>query len=205
MRRLASFLLLGVALTAGATEVWRWKDANGVIHYSDSPVPGAERVSANPAPKPGGSTATTQSRAVREADSNPPQSPQRYTSCQVTRPANDTTFHGEEVITAAVEIEPLLMSGHRLQVTLNGSVYPQWTGTNTTYTFPRMDRGSYALAVQVLDAKGDAVCTGSAINFYVQQPSLLSPGRQQPAPTKPNPPPPPPPKPPITGPVGPGK
>jgi hypothetical protein len=42
MRQIATFLLFGVALTAGAAEIWRWKDANGVVHYSDNPVPGAK-------------------------------------------------------------------------------------------------------------------------------------------------------------------
>ncbi len=196
MRRLASFLLLGFALAASATEVWRWKDANGVVHYSDSPVPGAERVNTGPAPKPGGtSAAPPASRSVREADSEAPAPALiRYTRCEVTRPANDTTFRGAETVTAAVEIEPLLQSGHHLQLLMNGSVYPQWAGTTTSYAFPQLDRGSYALAVRVLDSNGATMCSGPAINFYVQQPTLLSPARQQPPPPRPAP------KPPATGP-----
>jgi hypothetical protein len=173
-------MLLGVALTASATEVWRWKDANGVVHYSDSPVPGAERVSTGPAPKPGANTPPV-SRSVRQADNAPPTAAPRYTRCEVTKPANDLTFRGEEPITASVAIEPMLQPGHRIEVTLNGSVYPQWTGATTTYTFAGLYRGSYALAVRVLDANGATACAGPAINFYIQQPTLLSPARQQPA------------------------
>ena len=192
MRRLASFLLLGVALAASATEVWRWKDANGVVHYSDSPVPGAERVNASPAPKPGGTTAAPPARSVRQTDDNPvQQAPTRYTRCEFIRPVSETTFRGAVTVTAAVEIEPMLQSGHRLQVLVNGSVYPQWAGTTTSYAFPQLDRGSYALVVRVLDANGGTVCSGPTTNFYVQQPTLLSPARQQPAkppPVKPPPP-----------------
>lgn len=191
MRRLASFLLLGVALAASATEVWRWKDANGVVHYSDSPVPGAERVNAGPAPKPGGANAAPASRAFRQADETPAPPPPRYTRCEVTKPANDLTFHGAEPVMASVMIEPMLQSGHRLQVLLNGSVYPQWGGNLTSFTFAGLNRGAYTLAVNVLDANGGTACAGPAINFYIQQPSLLSPARQQqakPPPVKPPPP-----------------
>jgi len=44
---LRNTLLLAVALlaaTAQAGDIYRWKDANGSWHYSDQPVPGAERV-----------------------------------------------------------------------------------------------------------------------------------------------------------------
>ncbi len=192
MRRLASFLLLGVALAASATEVWRWKDANGVVHYSDSPIPGAERVNANPAPRPGGAGEAPSAPArpsVRQSDTDTP-SQTGYTRCEVARPANDMTFNAADAVIASVAIEPVLQSGHRLQILLNGSVHPQWTGTTTTYTFAGLYRGAYTLAVRVLDVNGGTVCSGPAINFYIQQPTLLSPARQPPAaPVKPRPPP----------------
>lgn len=46
-----------LALLMGAGEIYRWKDANGVWHYSDQPQPGAELVKSSrlPGPTPGGS------------------------------------------------------------------------------------------------------------------------------------------------------
>ena len=177
MRRLASFLLLGFALAAGATEVWRWKDANGVVLYSDTPVPGAERVGVNAAPKPAAPAVAppSASASVRQADA-----PLSYTRCEVTRPANDMNFNAPDPVSASVTIEPMLQSGHQLQIYLNGSPYPQWTGTLTNYTFAGLYRGSYTLAVRVLDGNGNTLCAGPAINFYIKQPTLLSPARQPP-------------------------
>ena len=44
--RTATALLLALVLAtaAQAGDVYRWKDAKGEVHYSDQPVPGAERV-----------------------------------------------------------------------------------------------------------------------------------------------------------------
>jgi hypothetical protein len=148
MRRLASFLLLGVALAASAKDIWRWKDADGVVHYADSPVPGAERVNTTPAPKTSSGPAPQASgKAVRETDTTPP--PVRYTRCEVARPLNDSTFNNlVDTVSASVVVEPALQSGHRIQAYLNGSAYPQWSGNLTSFTFPRLDRGAYSLSIR---------------------------------------------------------
>jgi hypothetical protein len=44
---------LVLSLLMGAGEVYRWKDANGVYHYSDQPQPGAELIKAG---RPAGPT-----------------------------------------------------------------------------------------------------------------------------------------------------
>ncbi len=54
---LRNTLLLAVALlaaTAQAGDIFRWKDASGIWHYSDQPVPGAERVGSSRYVKPSG-------------------------------------------------------------------------------------------------------------------------------------------------------
>lgn len=52
-------LLLSALLAAAcaqAADVWRWKDAQGVVHYGDVPVAGAERVRTSSATAPSAST-----------------------------------------------------------------------------------------------------------------------------------------------------
>ena len=43
-RRLWILLGLLTAVTAQTAVIYKWTDANGVVHYSDQPVPGAERI-----------------------------------------------------------------------------------------------------------------------------------------------------------------
>jgi len=85
-------------------------------------------------------------------------------------------------VTATVALEPGLQDGQRLQVYLNGAVYPGWPSGVQTYTLQDLVRGSYTFSARVLDAKGTALCNGPTINFHIRQPSLLSPARR-PTPT----------------------
>ena len=54
MRKAITFTL--ALLIAGSTfaagEIWRWKDASGIWHYSDQPQPGAELVNRSGRPTP---------------------------------------------------------------------------------------------------------------------------------------------------------
>lgn len=66
-----SLLVLAViaATCAQAGDVWRWKDAQGVVHYSDVPVQGAVRVKRNVS---GGYSTQPQSQTATTASQSPP-------------------------------------------------------------------------------------------------------------------------------------
>lgn len=65
-----SLLVLAViaATCAQAGDVWRWKDAQGVVHYSDVPVQGAVRVKQNVS----GSYSSQQQSQTATASQSPP-------------------------------------------------------------------------------------------------------------------------------------
>jgi hypothetical protein len=178
MRRVASFLLLGVALAASAADIWRWKDADGVVHYSDIPVPGAERVIVSGStPRPGNSAPAP--AVVAPPPGTPATTVVRYTRCVVTQPQNDEVFFAVNSVSAAVAIEPNLQKGHRVEVLLNGAPYAEWPADALSHTLSGLNRGSYTLAVRVLDANGRTACSGPVSNFHVRQPSIYSPQSPQ--------------------------
>jgi hypothetical protein len=176
MRRPTSFLLLGLVLAANAaeTEIWRWKDAAGQVHYSDSPVPGAERVQGS-APRPRAATSPPQEYVP---DSRPESDPE-YTRCEMVRPENDQTFFEVDSVAASVTVEPALRPGDRMQVYLNGALYDGWPLNQTDGLFANLYRGSYSVSVRVVDPNGVVRCTGPTVNFHIRQPSLLSPQRRR--------------------------
>jgi len=67
---------LVLSLLMGAGEVYRWKDGNGLWHYSDQPQPGAELVKSArvSSATPGGSTPPPPAPAAR-AEAPPPALP----------------------------------------------------------------------------------------------------------------------------------
>jgi hypothetical protein len=185
MRKVAFLLLIDCGVIAYAAsglaaETWKWKDANGVVHYSDRPVPGAERVDVVP-PKPSISVSkpAAEPRAAGAAnpDSNPVNQPAivPYTRCVITAPDNDETFNAINAVTVSMLLEPALQEGHRIEMQLNGNVVKDWPQDATSHTLTNLERGSYTVTPKVLDSFGGAVCSGPAINFYVRLPTVPQP------------------------------
>jgi Domain of unknown function (DUF4124) len=177
MRKLTSILLLICGTQAGAVEMWRWVDAGGVVHYSDRPEAGAERVVIQGGPTPD-NTPRSRPSSLPAAQITP----FRYTSCIFTNPANDQVFNSVNSVNASLEINPGLQQEHRIQVMLNGRALPSWPIHAQNYTLTDINRGSYTLTASIYDADGKIVCNAPAIAFHVRQPSLLSPARQNAAP-----------------------
>ena len=136
-------------MSASAAELWRWKDADGVVHYSDRPVPGAERIDVRSNQK---STGEFNPEAPPPPAARPVTPANRYTRCAVASPVNDQVFNAVRAVRVTLAIEPGLSSDHDLQVILNGSPYAGWPADSMSYTLQNLDRGSYTLAARVLDA-----------------------------------------------------
>jgi hypothetical protein len=179
MRRLASFLLFGFALAAGATEVWRWTDENGVVHLSDRPVPGAERLQIrDSAPSaPPARPASTTAPVMRPTQPRVPTV--AYTSCAVTSPENDTVFQQVDSVFVSVAVQPALQDGHGVQVVLNGAAVADWPTTQTSHTLTGLFRGTYTVGVRIVDTAGRSYCNGPTVSFHIRQASILSPARRQ--------------------------
>lgn len=181
MRQVASILLCCVTVCAGAADIWRWRDANGVVHYSDNYRPGAERVTLNVTPPSGDAPLPEASAAgsdVSPAESTPTAPPVRYSSCVIQAPAHDEVFFGVQPVDVSVGIEPGLQEGHQVRVLYDGTPLANWPAQATRFSIAEVFRGSHTLAVRVLDGNGRTVCAGSAITFHLRQPSVLSPQRQ---------------------------
>lgn len=172
MRYLMTCLLLLGASSLGAMEAYRWVDQNGIVHYSDEPVPGAEKVQLNAAPKPG---------TVVPARPPPPRSEIqefRYSSCVITSPAQDQVLLNADSATASIDVQPAIRPGDHIEVMLNGQMVAGWPGNSTSYLLKDLARGSYSLSAIIVDPDGRPACTASPVAFHVRQSSLLTPGRK---------------------------
>jgi len=94
-------VLAALAAFAGqAAVVYKWTDSDGVVHYSDQPVPGAEKIFTSGSPTPAGSALSG-----RSASQGPtgPAAPKKNGSpgvsqFTITSPTPEQTFFGDEVI-----------------------------------------------------------------------------------------------------------
>ena len=170
MEKRAIIVLLGLLVLpcAAANEAWVWTDEDGVVHYSDRPVPGARHIelaepntSQSPAPR---------RRATGETgdDQQPDQSgPFRYESFEIVSPgAEDTLWNIEGVLNVSMALSPPLQPGHQVRVYLDGS--PQIV-SSTSAQLQEVWRGVHNLQAEVLDETGKMLIRSKTNRFYVQQ------------------------------------
>lgn len=167
--------LIGAVAALGAdqstTTTYRWVDAQGVVHYSDTPQPGAEQLKIHAAQT---YSAPSVSGAANGRGTDPA-AESVYRSCAVLRPGADQTFYAPEDVTVSVSLEPQLRTGDQISVTMDGTALRPIDESALRFRVSEPDRGAHSLSVTVRDASGNVVCTSSGVTFYVQRPSRLSP------------------------------
>jgi len=168
-------LMQGVAGSAyadgnggGATTLYRWVDAQGVIHFSDTPQPGAKKIEVSPAQT---FPATTTPGTVVAV----PATQRVYQSCQISQPTAEQSFYAPEVIGISVHLVPDLRAGDQLSMSVDGHGISSINGSALDFELPMPDRGAHTLQAVVRDAQGHTLCSSPSVTFYVQRPSLLSP------------------------------
>src|ERR1700686_1303005 len=162
--RLAALGLLIVAAVAGAqtTTTYRWVDAQGVVHYSDTPQPGAQVIQVPSAQTYRAPPAPAAQKAAAMSD---PASP--YQSCAIAEPAAEASFFAPETIPVTVALTPGLRPGDQLAVTVDGAALDSTGPGAMQYLVPGPDRGAHTVSAIVLDSDGKAVCHAAPVTFYV--------------------------------------
>jgi hypothetical protein len=169
--------LTALALSTGSAAAqtittYRWVDAQGVVHYSDTPQPGAQVIQLQSAqtyqaPAPPAAAAARAAAAPKDTDGP-------YQSCGVVQPAAEASFFAPESVPVSVQLTPELRAGDQIAVTVDGAALSPMSPGRLQYQVSAPLRGAHTVNVAVQDADGKQVCHSSA-TFYVQQPSLLSP------------------------------
>ncbi len=176
-------LLTLSAFAAGATELYKWVDKDGV-HYSDQPAPGAEKITIRSLP-------TMDSVPVPEAPSAPAEAGDAFTGYEgftVSEPADNGIVRdnsGAGAVSVSVALTPALRVdlGHTVRVSVAGQTQG---GAATQFSFTGIDRGTHSVSATVIDQNGSTLRTTTS-TFTLQRTSILQ--------KKPNPTPAPAPKP----------
>jgi hypothetical protein len=166
---------------------WTWVDANGQVHYSDRPVPGAKQVDLPGAQGFGSaprlqapvadSTGSTNRQAA--AAEKPARIAQRYRAFNIVSPTQqETLWNVGGAVNVQVELDPPLQPGHKLDLYLDGEL-KNLNSTSATLAVNDVPRGVHSLQAVVLDQNGGEVVRSLATTFMVQQTSVQNPQRPQ--------------------------
>jgi hypothetical protein len=186
-------LILFFALTAGAVHAapaWRWVDANGQVHYSDTPVPGAKQIELAGAQTFG--TSQRQPPAAPDKSAAQPSSPkatagaEQYRSFNIVSPKQqETLWNVGTVVNVQVQLDPPLQPNHLLDVYVDGQ-RRNLNSPSTELTLENVYRGVHTIQAVVVDQSGAEVVRSLATTFMVQQSSIQNPNND--SPVKPQPP-----------------
>jgi membrane carboxypeptidase/penicillin-binding protein PbpC len=193
---LGCVLALSVQAATTRREMWVWKDAQGVTHYSDIPAPGAKKIEivgttpvpTSPPPAPAAAASPPEPKPARE-----------YTTLEFTSPEKDAFFFGPQTeVPVTLSVAPGLMEGDELVWYLDGNRVDEATNS-ASYTFKNLARGTHSVVAVIRDANGEEKIRALSRSFTVRQEAMNNPRNvgpalkpkptPQPAPT-PTPPPP---------------
>ena len=159
-------LLAGLLVsTVFAAEVYKWVDDDGVVHYSDQPEPGAEKIQVGES-----NTFTGRRAQPRAEDSDEEQQEEQtvgYESITVSSPgAEETLWNIDGVLNVTVSLSPALRPGHQVRVYFDGT--PQMV-TGTSFQLEEVWRGVHNIQAEILDETGKLMIRSQPNRFYVQQ------------------------------------
>jgi hypothetical protein len=179
MRTVLLLAVLGScwALAAQAT-VYRWVDADGVVHFSDQPHQGASEIQVQEpqtysAPK--AAPANNSGAAAAAAAAKAKASNFRYTNCSVGSPAPESDLTDADSVAVSVSLDPAPRPTDHISVYYDGAPVAGSGGASTGFQISPLERGTHTLAVTVTDTTGAIMCQSGPVTFYVHQPSLLAP------------------------------
>ena len=155
---------------AVAAPAWTWTDANGTVHFSDRPVPGARQVEL--AGAQGFGTTAPAPRGIQDGQPAAPQG--QYQSIEIVSPSErETLWNIGATLSVQVRFQPALQPGHRYDLLYDGQ------RRNLDTMAPRVSladvfRGEHTLQVVVLDSTGAELMRSPPRTFFVQQTSILN-------------------------------
>ena len=186
------YLLFPIALlfaTPVFGQAYRWVDADGVVHYSDRPHPGAETIElegvgrlgtsrgdsapppARPAETPPGGAAVEQRPGDTAAQSAPRAG--GYTSLEIVRPLQgETLWNIGSKLAVSLRMSPPLADGDRIRLLLDGRKLTDLPTGELDITIDEVYRGQHTLQAEIESSRGETLTQSPIKTFYVQQTTI---------------------------------
>lgn len=169
MRKLLLLMML-VSLPAAAITMYTWVDENGVVHYADTPRPGAVAIEVDPvqgfeAPPlyRSAAPATTEDRDGRNA----------YDTFAISTPGQDEVFWNVAgIINVVIEISPPPQNGDTISLFFDSQNMSAPGSRRQSYVLNEVYRGTHTVRAVVNDRNGNEIQQTEMITFQVHQTSI---------------------------------
>lgn len=167
---MVSVLFLCAATSNGSTTVYKIKNPDGSVSYSDQPQDNAEVMQVEPVPT---IPAIPVNRDAPDASAEPVESGLAYSIFQIKSPVNGSAFPSPEgSVEVNVVIEPSLHGDHTFEYWLNGTM--KQSSQSTALELSDIERGTHTLQVRIIDSSGKAIDSRTS-SFTVHRPMVKRP------------------------------
>jgi hypothetical protein len=168
MRRAYLFLILAAQSACTAAQVYRWVDSDGRTHYSDRPAPDAEALRIDGTERPNAPDPSAQ-----PLSGTPLLGP--YASFEIVSPEPNQTLRQEPAdLPVSLLLDPPLISGHRLELVLDGTPIPVDQPVGTQVSLKGLAYGSHVAEAQIRNSAGAVIARTASVSFHLRKP--LPPG-----------------------------
>ena len=157
--------VLCAKVDAGSTKIYVWRNADGVLVYSDSPKPGAEEVNVN-SPNISNSSVDTSILDIT------PKTIENDYQVEITQPEDSATIRDNTgSVYVSGRIKPIFKKGLTIALVLDGKPYlkPQ---SNSMFILRDIERGEHQIKMDLLDEKGKIIASSTSITFYMHRASV---------------------------------
>lgn len=170
------FVVTGVLVSAqqaysqGTTTVYKIKNPDGSVSYSDQPESNAEVMQVEPISTVPALRMEDVSDVSRERAA---ESKAIYSAFEITSPGHDTAFYsGNGQLSVTTKLTPALKRGHQYQFRLDGQTIS--TQKSGALVIPLVHRGTHTLSVAVLDQNLKTLIS-AASTFTIHRPKISRP------------------------------
>jgi len=181
----AQLLVFALVISASAnaeTRIYKTRDANGNIVFTDVP-PLKDGKPADPIAlketntweRPSADKATTRTPwIVDEKGGETTNVFVPYSTLGIVSPANDTSVRENSGhVTVTVSILPPLFANQQLRLLMDGKTMGQ--GSGPSFPLENVDRGTHSLLLEVVDASGKSLQQSPVTTFHMQRYHLTPP------------------------------
>ena len=173
-----SLVYIMIGLFAGgalATEVYRWTDEQGQVHFSDRPMEGADRVEIRDAQTFRAPAVQPRASALERVE---PEATFRYRSLEIVKPTQEEVLWNiEGQLDVSMRLEPRLQTGHSLELFLDGQQVESLSPGSLQARLTDVFRGVHVLTASVRNQNGELLIESQPRTFAVQQTSIQNPAR----------------------------
>lgn len=159
-----------------AETVYKTRDAEGNIIFSDVPSEGAETIEIE-------AVQTVNIPAVKEIDNRPAEKliPEEtvYTQFELVSPENDSTIRSNEgIVKVNLQMTPVLDEKHNIVYSMDGKEIS--SGKYLQLTLSNVDRGTHNISASVMNENDEVIKRSNKLVFHLRKDSKLFKNRNKP-------------------------